>query len=414
MADAAGSPRTVLWGAAASAQSTLGIAPRSNWATWERDGRLPLSGEGSGFGVDFRSDVEQAAELGLRAFRWTLDWSRLEPREGRWDGEAVDLITEVLRAARGAGVEVWAVLHDGALPGWFADDRNGFDDDTGLRRIWPRHVDQVAETFGGLIDVWVPVLDPFTIAASGWLTGDLPPGRTSEPEFLDHLLALHLASYEALRLLSSGDAPVACCIDTEPTFAGVHSREPDERTAAQARAARIDRMRVGSWIRALRDGVVSIPGLAERELPGLAGGYDIVGFTQRGARTVFADGTDGPYPADSVVAADGQAPWSEGLGLTLRQLADAELHRPLALLGTGLVAQEDQRRIELLQALALEVDHAVDDGVDLTHVFWETAIDGWTPRCAMSVPTGVIDGDRNPRPSASVLRELIGDARLLR
>ena len=408
MADAAGSPRTLVWGAAASAQSTLGIAPRSDWAPWEADGRLPRSGEGSGFGVDFRADLAQAAELGLRAFRWTLDWARLEPWEGRWDGEAVDLTTEVLRAARDCGIEVWAVLHDGALPGWFAEDRRGLDDDIGLRRIWPRHVDRVAETFGALVDAWVPVLDPCTIAVNGRLTGDLPPGRRSEQDCVDHLLALHLASFEALRLLTTGDAPVVCCIDTEPTFAGVRSREPDERVAATARAARIDRMRVGTWTRALRDGVISVPGLAERELPGLAGGYDIIGFTQRGARTVFADGTDGPYPADAVVAADGQAPWAEGLGLTLRELADAELHRPLALLGTGLVADEDHRRVEVLQSIAIETQRALDDGVDLTHVFWETAIDGWTPQCGLSAPTGVIDRDRNPRPSAAVIRELAG------
>jgi len=408
MVDAAGSPPTLVWGAAASAQSTLGIAPRSTWAPWEGNGRLPLSGEGSGFGVDFRADLAQAAELGLRAFRWTFDWARLEPWEGRWDGEAVDLITEVLRAARECGIEVWAVLHDGALPGWFADDRNGFDDDTGLRRIWPRHVDRVAETFGEYVDTWVPVLDPFTIAMTGNLDGTRPPGHRSEQEFVDHLLALHLASYEALRLLTSGDALVACCIDTEPTYGGVHSREPDERIAASERATRIDRMRLGSWIRALRDGVVSVPGLAERELPGLAGGYDIIGFTQRNARTVFADGTDGPYPADAIPAADGNAPWAEGLGLTLRTLADAELHRPLALLGTGLVAHEDARRIETLQAIALELGRAIDDGVELTHAFWETAIDGWTPQCGLTAPTGFIDRDRNPRPSAAVMRELAG------
>lgn len=408
MADAAGSPPSPIWGAAASAQSTLGIAPRSTWAPWEADGRLPRSGEGSGFGVDFRADLAQAAELGLRSFRWTIDWARLEPREGRWDGEVVDLITEVLRAARDHRVEVWAVLHDGALPGWFADDSGGFDDDTGLQRTWPRHVDRVAETFGALVDVWVPVLDPFTIASTGRLEGTLPPGHHSDQEFVDHLLALHLASFEALRLLTSGDAPVACCIDTEPTVGGVHSRQPDERIAAAERAARIDRMRFGSWIRALRDGVVSVPGLAERELPGLAGGYDVIGFTQRSARTVFADGTEGPYPADAVPAADGRALWVEGLGITLRQLADAGLHRRIALLGTGLVAHEDARRIETLQALDVEITRALDDGVDLTHVFWETAIDGWTPQCGLAVPTGVIDRDRNPRQSAEVMRRLAG------
>jgi len=59
-----------------------------------------------------------------------------------------------------------------------------------------------------------------------------------------------------------------------------------------------------------------------------------------------------------------------------------------------------------MQSTALEVRRAVDDGVDLTHVFWETAIDGWTPACGFDVPTGFIDRDRNPRPSAAVIRDI--------
>ncbi len=415
LAASASTAPSVIWGAAATAASTLGIAPRSSWARWESEGRLPRSTEGSGFGTDFRADLRQQAELGLRAMRWTLDWARLEPREGRWDTDAVDLTTEVLRAAREAGVEVWLVLHDGPLPGWFADDQRGLDDEVGLHRTWPRHVDRVAETFGDLVHAWVPVLDPFELARRGRLEGTLPPGLRSETEFLDHLLALHLASHEALRLLRSGDVPVVCCIDAEPTVAGVRSREPEERAIAVERANRIDRMRYGTWIRALRDGVVSIPGLAERELDGLAGGYDRIGLTQRGARSVFADGTDGPYPADAVLAADGRAPWPEGLGITLRRLAEEDLHRPLALLGTGLTAPEDQWRIETMQATALEIDRAVADGVAITHAFWETAVDGWTPECGLEVPTGCIDRDRNPRPSATVIRDIVeASARLER
>lgn len=406
MADATAPPRQPIWGAAASARHSLGIAPRSSWSTWESDGRLPRSAEGSGFGIDFAADLEQLAESGLRALRWTIDWARLEPFERRWDTDVVDLITEVLGAARASGIEVWAVLHDGDLPGWFADDQSGFDDETGLRRIWPRHVDRVAETFGHLVSAWVPVLDPFELARDGFGEGTRPPGRRSEGSFLDHLLALHLASYEALRLLRSGDAPVVCCIDTEPTFAGLRSREPDERIAASGVAERIDRLRFGTWIRALRDGVVSIPGLAERELDGLAGGYDAIGLTHRGARTVFADGSSGPYPADAPVAPDGRSPWSEGLGITVRRLAEEGLQRPLALLGTGLTAHEDEWRIETMQSIALELDRAVADGIDLTHAFWESAIDGWTPECGSAVPTGFIDIDRNPRPSAAVIRDI--------
>jgi beta-glucosidase len=396
-----------------TASGSLGISSASDWGGWETDGRLPASSDGNGFAIEFPSDLALLAELGLRSLRWTIDWARLEPRPGRWDTDAVDLVTEVLRAARALDIEVWAVLHEGPLPGWFAEDERGFHDETGLRRTWPRHVDRVAETFGDLVAAWVPVLDPFSLASQGHLTGVRPPGHRDDVEFVGALNDLHLASHEAMRLLRSGDQPVACCIEVTPVHEGVRSREPDERDLARSSAATLDRLRVGTWERALSDGLVSIPGRAEQEIEGLATGYDVVGITYRGAETVYADGSLGPYPADAPVAADGRAPWSEGLGVALRRVADHLPGRRIALLGTGLTDRADEWRVELLSQVGAEIDRAVDDGVPITDAFWETVVDGWTPECGLDVPNGVVTRSRDQRPSAATLRGVvIGHGRL--
>jgi beta-glucosidase len=403
----------IRWGAATTASGSLGVAPRSDWGGWQAEGRLPASGDGAGMGEAVGEDLALAAELGLGSLRWTIDWARLEPRQGQWDTGFADFVTEVLRAARAAGIDVWAVLHDGPLPGWFADDERGFRDPDGLRRTWPRHVDRVAEAFGDLVAAWVPVLDPFTIAADGDLEGRRPPGRTAERGFLDALTHVHRASYEALRLLRSGDPLVACCIDIAPVHPGVRTREPDERDAARARAETVNRLRFGTWVRALNDGVLSIPGRAEVELEGLAGGYDVVGFTHRGEQTVHADGSVDPYPADAAVAADGRSPWAEGIGVAVRRIADEIPRRRLALLGTGLTDASDAWRAELVDDTDAQLRAAVADGVPVTDAFWESLVDGWTPECGLEVPTGVVDGGRDPRPSAESLRSAaIGRERL--
>ena len=393
-----------LWGIATTAAGGEGLSPRSDWSTLTDDGRLPDSSIGSGFGFEYRSDLPMLAEAGVPAMRWTIDWSRLEPNPGRWDSDAVDHITDILTTARTAGIEIWAVLHDGPLPGWFSEDQRGFDDSDGLRLTWPRHVDRVAETFGDLVSGWIPILDPYTRALEGHLIGSRPPHKSDQGKFLEALQTLHRASFEANRLLHSGAPPVVVCIDAMPVEPGVMSREPDERDAARKRVESVDRLRFGSWVRELNDGVISIPGLAEIEIDGLAGAYDLVGFTYRGASTLFADGTSDAYPLDATVAPDGRSPWTEGLGVTLRRLADNFPGRTFALVGTGLTANEDDWRADVLGGSMLETQRAAEDGIGVTRAFWESGIDGWTPECGYEVSDGLFDRNRNPRDSAVLLR----------
>ena len=222
-----------LWGIAMTAAGSEGLSDRSDWSTLTATGTLPDSMIGNGFGFEYRSDLPMLAEAGIPTMRWTLDWSRLEPWPGQWDSDFVDHATDILRSARNAGIGVWAVLHDGPLPGWFSEDQHGFDDAEGLRLTWPRHVDRVAETFGDLVAGWVPILDPYARALEGHLVGSRPPYKSDRRTFLEALQTLHRASFEANRLLRSGTPPVAVCIDTCPVEPGVMSREPDERDVAQ-------------------------------------------------------------------------------------------------------------------------------------------------------------------------------------
>jgi len=89
-----------LWGIATTAAGSEGLSDRSDWSTLTAEGTLPDSMIGSGFGFEYRSDLPMLAEAGIPTMRWTLDWSRLEPRPGHWDSDAVDHITDVLTVAR--------------------------------------------------------------------------------------------------------------------------------------------------------------------------------------------------------------------------------------------------------------------------------------------------------------------------
>ena len=83
------------------------------------------AGAGAGFAGSYPDDLAGSPSTGSAHLRYTLEWARLEPENGRHDDEAIEHTRSSLGAARDAGVSVWACLHDGASPGWFADDEHG-------------------------------------------------------------------------------------------------------------------------------------------------------------------------------------------------------------------------------------------------------------------------------------------------
>jgi beta-glucosidase len=405
-----GFPDDFWWGTAASSTQAEGAAPRSDWFAWEQAGRVPLSLEGNGFATRYAEDFALYAEHGLTHHRLSLEWARLEPSPGRRDPEAVEHYTEVLRAARDAGIAVWACLHHFTLPGWFSEDEGGFLDDRARGRYWHRHVDWVAETFGDLVFGWKPVNEPVAYAVAGWLMGINPPGVTDPEQFAKAVRATHLANHEAWRLLRSGDQPVATIHNLSPVYAGVRTREPDERDASQAVTEVVDRYLWG-WTRALRDGLLEIPGLPPEEIPDMAGSFDLVGFSYYSAQTVYADLTTGPYPADARVGPMDYAPWPEGLGIVLRRLADELPGRALLVAEFGVGTDDDRWRTDVLRDSLVEVEQALDDGVDVRGLFHWTGVDNYEWQHGYDVSFGLFDRDRNARPSAELAKAWAGRAR---
>jgi beta-glucosidase/6-phospho-beta-glucosidase/beta-galactosidase len=200
---------TPWWGTGAAATQCEGAAPRSDWAGWEAEGRVPPSGAGNGFRTRYADDFALLAEHGITHHRLTVEWARLEPREGRWDEDEVAHLRRVLEAGRDVGVAVWACLLHGSAPGWFTDDRRGWLDDKAATLTWPRHVDRVAEALGDLVAGWVPIHEPDLAARLGYGEGVFPPGRRREDDARDALATLRTAEAEAARLLRTGGTPVA-------------------------------------------------------------------------------------------------------------------------------------------------------------------------------------------------------------
>jgi beta-glucosidase len=152
-----------------------------------------------------------------------------------------------------------------------------------------------------------------------------------------------------------------------------------------------------------RDGVLRLPGRDPIERPDLAGSFDLIGFsfyTTIGIR----QGAMVRYPVDAPVSPLGYGIWAEGLGRVLDRL-HADLPRtPLLVAEYGLGTLDDTERVAYLED-GLRITHeALARGIDVRGFFHWTAVDNYEWLHGFETEFGLIDRDRNVRPSAAVLR----------
>lgn len=398
-------PEGFMWGSGASSTQTEGAAPASDWKRWEQLGKAPVSGQGNGFATEYARDFSMMAEYGLTHHRLSLEWARLEPEMGKHDGQAIEHYTDMLKTARAAGIDIWVCLHHFTLPGWFSDDLGGFLDDRARTYHWAKHVDWMGETFGDLVYGWKPINEPVAYAFIGFLMGVFPPGVADPLQFAKALRAIHLANFDAERLLRSGGKPISTIMSLSPVYPAVRGREPQERDQAEAMTKLVDSQIWGSWIRALREGVLAIPGLPDEELPDAVDAFDYIGFSYYNAMSVYADLKTGVYPADARVGPMHYAPWPEGLGIVLRRLDDELPGRRILIAECGFGTDDDDWREELLKASLVETQRAIHDGVDVAGFFHWTAVDNYEWLEGYDVKFGLFDHARKPKGSAAVAKQ---------
>jgi beta-glucosidase len=377
-------PAGFMWGTAASAIQAEGAGPDSDWWAWERQGRAPLSGDGNGFRTRYAEDFALYACWGFRHHRLSLDWSRLQPAADRFDAQAVEHYRRVLAAGRDAGLEVWVCLLHGALPTWFAAEE-GFLGPHAAQR-WRRWVEFAAETFGDLVAGWKPVNGPASFATKRYLTGQFPPGVTDRQAFGKALRAIQMADFEAARLLRATGRPTASVEALAPVMPSSDAARP----AAQG----LDDALWESWLR-----------LARSDEYGAA--FDYCGFSYYFAVEVDEAGRPRPYPPGLSVGPQGYVPWPDGLRLVLDRLARELPGRRLLVSELGYGGQDDAARVAYLSCALAHIASAIRDGIDVAGTFLWTGVDNYEWNDGYAVPFGLFTADRQPRPSAEFVRQII-------
>lgn len=66
----------------------------------------------------YEKDIKLMADAGLNAYRFSIEWARIEPEEGHFDSEAVDHYKAVIACCIKYGIEPFVTLHHFSSPKW--------------------------------------------------------------------------------------------------------------------------------------------------------------------------------------------------------------------------------------------------------------------------------------------------------
>ncbi|MCA9362482.1 glycoside hydrolase family 1 protein [Candidatus Kaiserbacteria bacterium] len=170
-------PEGFYWGAATASYQVEGGIENNDWAKSAREGRVPVCGRACDQYHRFEKDFDLAKELGHTAHRFSVEWARIEPEEGKFNREAIEHYREVLAALNARDIKPFVTIWHFTLPLWFSES-GGFER-RDAPEIFARYAAFVVRELGDLCDHFSTMNEPNVFATQGWVNGEWPPFKVS-------------------------------------------------------------------------------------------------------------------------------------------------------------------------------------------------------------------------------------------
>lgn len=150
----------------------------------------------------YEQDFDLMRSLGMNVYRFSVEWSRIEPAEGRFDQAQLEHYRQMVAAMRRRGIEPMVTLWHWTIPLWLRD-RGGWRSKA-APGYFKRYTERVVKELGDQVRFWITVNEPGAYTASSYLSGAWPPQRKSPLDYLTvvhHLIRGHKLAYQAIKTL---------------------------------------------------------------------------------------------------------------------------------------------------------------------------------------------------------------------
>jgi len=377
-------PKGFLWGTATSAHQVEGFNHNS-WSEWEKLPGKIVDGTVSGPACEqykrFARDIADLKRLNTTSYRFSLEWSRLEPEPGRWDDKEFAHYARVLAELKKNSLVPMVTLHHFTNPLWF-EEMGGFANPSSIS-LFGRFAREVAQRLGSGVRLWCTINEPVIYTYFGYITGKWPPGKMSLKlgrRVFINLLFAHAAAYKSLHQILGPAIQVGIAKHFR-IFDPLRPTNPFDRYVSQL----YDRIFNLSFCQALLEGLIPWPLARNKRIPELAGTLDFLGinyysremvrFRPTRPESLFAE-----Y-SSKLVAPKNSLGWEiypEGLYRVVKRCSAWGI--PLYITENGTSVRDDRVRQAFIINHLRELQRAILEGADVRGYYYWSSLDNfeWT------------------------------------
>jgi len=414
-------PNNFLWGSATSSHQVEGENCDNDWWAWENAGKAPeKSGAACQQYTRFREDFKIAHALHHNAHRFSLEWSRIEPKKGEWNEGALFHYRDVLRALKESHLEPIVTLHHFTNPMWLAEER-GWENPE-VVALFTRYVRKVAETLGDQVRYWITLNEPLVFVYQGYLRGLWPPGEKNFKKAIRvvrNQIFAHAQAYHVLHQVAQEKhrpQPQVGFSKHAILFSPCRSHALTDRLSTWIR----DTFFHDVYLKALTQGLLFYPGIFLEMHPDLKNTLDFIGLNYYTRDFVHFDGWSLPRIFGNVCSLEhhrsegprnalGWEIYPEGLYQMIKRFAS--LHLPVLITENGICTGQDEARWSFIRAHLIQVHRALEEGhIVLGYLYWSLLdnfewAEGFRPRFGL-VEVDYTTQVRTIRPSARQFSEV--------
>jgi beta-glucosidase len=325
--------------------------------------------------------------LGFDNYRFSIEWSRIEPEEGRFSKAALDHYRRVCGTCLENGIDPVVTFHHFTTPRWAAKD-GGWHDPRIVDRF-TRFCAHAVDGLGDLLSRACTINEPNVVSYIGYQVGVFPPGILDADlwrQSYENMITAHRTSYDAIKA-GRGDFPVGLTL----SMSDYQAVPDDDERAVKTR----------DTIRYFAEDIFLEP----------CRGDDFIGVqTYSRTRVGPAGQLGGEEGVPELVM--GYEFYPDALEATIRRAWEVTDHVPVLVTENGIGTDDDAQRRTYVEGALQGVLRCLADGIDVRGYTYWSLLDNFEWAFGYGPRFGIVEVDRatqerRVKPSARWLSDVV-------